>query len=200
MSRISQFKRELNEIAAQYEAPLGAAIALVFSFTWFFPTILSIYVDDFAPLLVGVPVAERGTMISVALSYASVYVACALTLINRKDALRRTAFLVTLWIGLLFWIYQPSVFYFQGGILSNKWDVLNYELSRLNRNNIFTGRAMNGATVMDGALMLVSACVLVMATRNYVQWWRKGISHRDTDWLSRDRRFARCNLGTQGPH
>jgi type IV secretion system protein VirD4 len=181
MSRRSQFKRELNEIAAHYEIPIGLAITYVVLIAWVLPTILSVYVDDFAPLLVGVPVAERGTMISVALSYASVYAACALTLINRKDALRRTAFLATLWIGLLLWIYQPSVFYFQGGILSNKWDVLNYELSRLNRNNIFTGRAMNGATVMDGALMLVSACVLVMATRNYVQWWRKGISHRDIE-------------------
>ena len=181
MTRLSQFKKELNGVANHFGLPFSLAITVVGLGMFLVPIILTFFVDDLAPQLLGVPFGARGTMLSVALGYGTVHLICALTLLNKTDALKRTAYLAALWIGLLLWTFADAVYYFTDGYAASRWTILNYELGRLNKDNIFTGRAMNGATVMDGALMLVSIGILLMATRTYVTWWRKGVSHREIE-------------------
>ncbi len=181
MSRRNTLKSELTAFSAKWDIPLNIGIAFFVMVMVLLPITISGHIDDFAPMLLGVPYGARGSMLSAAIAYGSIFLPWALTLLIRFDALKRTAGILALWGVLLLWAFGPSIYYFRDAGTSSRWTILNYEISRVTRDTLFSGNAMNGATVVDGALMLVSVGILLMATRTYVTWWRKGVSHRDIE-------------------
>jgi type IV secretion system protein VirD4 len=177
---------EIVSLANRWDFPKFGVWLVVLLTTFLLPVTLGLIVEEFAPLLVGTPVGERGTMFTAAVSYAAILLAYPASLLsnstlNLGEGVKRVSTLAVIWVVLIGWLFAPSISYFIDVGLSSRWVILKYELARVTPDRIFSGRAMNGATAIDGGLVLVSIGIILMKTREFSMWWRRGGNHREIE-------------------